>query len=557
VAQRGSVTFQVTFVPNGAVCFLQPECPVCVSLTNDMVAPGCTEGTRLSPRPAPAYRHFLRALLASEHVSPETERIHSAVVNFVAAAQRPAVLDPGEEPLALLAGQWNLSEWNGRLILEAWDGPRNLVRRIAHLGEQKHDRLSLGIERFPKTPAELQIADLAGPLGGELARRTSRIAFRDRFRLLLAREYPAWKTVDLSSEPNLEASLSPAWVRACLRLGSTGLAIIAAPPDIAAPEDVVAFGLIWLEYLRRREKNLTFRPLLLYVPVGREKETALRVSLLNPTTADFQLFVYDERHRAARLDLTDVGNADSTLPPCFRPLAPNSGLPELPAGFPADQVHLGNGSVSLQIRGLEFARAVGGQLTCGFGRRKKSDLSTVVAMANEVARIRCAHSEDTEHPFYLTNPESWLESSIRQNPESLDATLRKSPIYGQVPIFHSAERGVIDLLGIDHTGRLTVIEIKASPSIPLPFQALDYWLRVVKHLSAGDFERLGYFPDMTISRETPRILLVAPASEFHSTSETLLAALPPHIGVTRLGLAANWRHELKVVVRLAGAARPI
>jgi hypothetical protein len=290
--------------------------------------------------------------------------------------------------------------------------------------------------------------------------------------------------------------------------------------------------------------------------MGREKETALRLSLLNPVSTEFRLFVYDERGRTAPLDLADAGNADSTLPPCFRPSSPNNVLPDLPPGISADRVELSDGSISLRIRGLEFARATGNRLTCGFGRRKRSDPRTVAAIAQEIARVRCPESEDHEHPFYLANPESWLESAIRQDPQSLDASLRASPFYGQVPIFRGGERGVIDLLAIDHTGRLTVIEIKASASIPLPFQALDYWLRVTKHLRAGDFERLGYFPGITLSREPPRILLAAPAAEFHSTSETLLAAFPPGIEVTRIGLGANWRKELKVVLRLKGAERP-
>ncbi len=37
-----------------------------------------------------------------------------------------------------------------------------------------------------------------------------------------------------------------------------------------------------------------------------------------------------------------------------------------------------------------------------------------------------------------------------------------SPIYGQVPIFTGADRGVIDLPRMDHTGGLVVIELKTT-----------------------------------------------------------------------------------------------
>ena len=76
------------------------------------------------------------------------------------------------------------------------------------------DRLALMTERFPKLPGEMQIADLAAPEGHELGRKISRMAFRDRFRRMLAREYPEWRIEDLSSEPNLEQSLTPSYVRA-------------------------------------------------------------------------------------------------------------------------------------------------------------------------------------------------------------------------------------------------------------------------------------------------------------------------------------------------------
>jgi hypothetical protein len=101
-----------------------------------------------------------------------------------------------------------------------------------------------------------------------------------------------------------------------------------------------------------------------------------------------------------------------------------------------------------------------------------------------------------------------------------------------------------------------VIELKAAADLQLPFQAVDYWLRVRKHLAAGDFERLGYFPGITVRPDPPRILLVAPSLEFHSTSESILGYLVPEIEIVRVGLAADWRRELRVMFRLRGSERP-
>jgi len=482
--------------------------------------------------------------------------LRGVVERFVAAAGQPAVLDPGEEPLPLIAEHWSISEWNGRLILQAWDAERNLVRKIVGLKEQRRDRLSLWTGRFPKAQGELQVADLAAPAGLELGRRTSRIAFRDRFRLMLAREFPEWRLVEASAEPNLEQSLSPAFVRAFLTRGSTGLAVMAAPPDTLDCAGIVAFGLIWLDHLRRREKGVRIPRLLLFSPVRCEREVSFRAAMIDPVAVSAGLYVFDEKDRAGAVDFADAGNIASTLPPCRKPVAPNAEAPAFPDLADVDRIQQSDGSIRFAIRGLEFARWTAGKLSCGIGRRRRCTMETVAAMARELARVRCAAAEDRQHPLYTQAPEGWIESQVRAHPQIPDASLLPAPLYGQVPVFGTPGRDVIDLLGVDHTGRLVVIELKATADLQLPFQAIDYWLRVKKHLAAGDFERLGYFPGIALSRQAPRILLVAPALEFHSTSETIIGCLSPEIEITRVGLAANWREELRVMFRFQGAERP-
>jgi hypothetical protein len=502
------------------------------------------------------YIDLARTLPQSERVSSIDVNLADIIERFIAAAAEPALLDPGEAPLAIVPGQWSVTEWNGRLVLQAWDQHRNLVRKITGLREQRRDRLSLTTERFPRSTAELQIADLAAPAGRELGRRAGRHAFRERFQFMLSRELPGWRIEEVSADANLEQSLSPAYTRAFLRQGSTGIAVMAAPPDTASCGGIVAIGLIWLDYLRRREKALSVGRLLLFVPVGAAREVASRAACLDPERVACQLFAFDDKDRAGLIDFADGGNLESTLPPCRRTAAPNAASVVFDDMDDVDRVEHADGSISLQVRGLEFARASGGKIYCGIARRHRSNAENVLSMGREITRVRRADAEDRLHPLYSLQPEGWLESQVRARPETIDASLRPVPLYGQVPIFHGSERGIIDLLGIDHSGRLVVIELKAAADLQLPFQALDYWLRVRKHLLAGDFERQGYFAGHVVSPQPPRILLVAPALEFHSTIETVLGALDPTIEVTRIGLAADWRRELRVMFRLRGSERP-
>lgn len=486
--------------------------------------------------------------------------LRDAVQRFVAGAGQPAVLDPGEEPLRLIEDHWGISEWNGRLVLQAWDERRNLSRKIVGLREQARDRLSLITERFPKAEGELKIADLASPHGVELERRASKSAFRDRFSLMLRREFAEWRLEEVSAEPNLEQSLSPSFVRGFLRKGPHGIAALAAPPGSPDCGAIVAFGLVWLSYLRRREKKTALRTLLLFLPAHLEADVVARASALDSHVLDCRIYVYDERDRAGLIDPADAGNVESSLPPARRPMVPNAEPPEFPALHGAEKVQLSDGSLSLRIKGLEFARWTAGKLTCGIARRKRCGMDTVVAMAREVARVRCEPEDgDAEarlHPLYTCYPEGWLESQVRRNPQAIDPCLLPCPLYGQVPVFAGPDRGVIDMLGVEHTGRLVLVELKATADVQLPFQAIDYWLRVRKHLEAGDFERLGYFPGLTLLRQPPRIVLAAPALEFHSTTEEILSFLRPGIEIVRVGLASDWRKELRTMFRLQGAERP-
>jgi hypothetical protein len=145
---------------------------------------------------------------------------------------------------------------------------------------------------------------------------------------------------------------------------------------------------------------------------------------------------------------------------------------------------------------------------------------------------------------------------VRADFEAIDASLLPSPVYGQVPAFAGGDRGVIDLLAAGRDGRLAIVELKASSDIHLPLQALDYWVRVKWHLDRGEFGPKGYFPGVAIVPRAPRLLLVSPSLEFHSTTESILEYFAPGIDVMRIGLGIEWRRGVRIMFRLEGAARP-
>jgi len=482
------------------------------------------------------------------------EQNRAAIEAFLKSCRQPALLEPGEE-LIPLTDNYAVELRGPRLTVQAWDRTHNLVRRVLHVHDATRGKLELTIERFPKREGQVFLLDLSHRAGADLGRRSGRFVFRERFRLFLRRQFPEWKLVELSAEANLEHSLSPAYPRAYLRHGQHGWAAIACPPG-GDPAAVLSFALIWLNYLRARETRVVIGGLAIWVPQEAERAASLRLLCLNPAAARFELFSYSEDDRLSGVDPRDYGNLDTRLEPCRRP-DPNqldrwSDIASLPG---VDLAVKHNGRLSLRVRGIEFAEFFDGSLRFGLTDRQPAAPHHRGQIEELVAELDRARS-DREHPLYRQFAEAWLESRVRAEIETVDASLRAEPVYGQVPAFTAGDRGVLDLLAVDRAGRLAVMELKATADLHLPLQALDYWIRVKWHLDRGEFASFGYFPGVELSPEPPRLLLVSPALDFHPTTELILGYFSPAIHVERIGLGVEWRKGLHVMFRLAGAQRP-
>jgi hypothetical protein len=487
-------------------------------------------------------------------------RILEATQEFLRSSRQPVLIEPGEEPLELAPENFCLDLRQGRLLFQAWDRERMIVRRLVALKNRARGRLELGVERFGKRQGAILLYDQARGVSPE-RRRGARLVFRELFRRSLRRQFPGWRLADLSTEPDLEHSLSPSFPRALLTRGVTGWAAIAAPPESAEPAGALSFGLIWLDYLRRRERRLTIEGLAIFVPEGRQNATCLRLRYLNPELAQYALFVYSPEGYEERLDPSDSGNLDTRLEPC--PAPPPGASHPLAARLSrldgVETVPAPDGGLSFRIRGLELARWTGSELVFGLTEKQAATLADwprIEALAGELARWRSPEAADRYHPLFLRAPEAWLESQVRASLRTIDPLLEPAPVYGQVLAFAGVERGIIDLLAVDAGGRLAVLELKATADLHLPLQALDYWMRIRWHLERDEFRTRGYFPSRRLARQTPRLLLIAPALEFHPTSEILLQALSPEVPVERIGLAADWRRQVRVLFHLRGAARP-
>jgi hypothetical protein len=398
-----------------------------------------------------------------------------AIERFLKASKKPILIEPGDELMPIAPDGFAVTERPSSLIIECWNDQRNLSRRVTSVKLERPGRLDLAVEHFGGHPGVLTLIDLDRTGHAVAARKGSRLQYRERFRQSLHRQFPGWRLVELSSEQDLHHSLSPAFPRALLRKGTSAVAAIGAPEDAPVPEAALSFGLIWLDYLRRRERSLSVEALALFVPAGRESALCHRIRYLDPEAARCLVFVHDGANYERFVESDDYTNLDTRL-------------------------------LSSGVRPPRTPRP--GQ------------------------------------------PEAEFEARIRADIEALDATLYRRPVYGQVAQFAGGDRGIIDLLAADRYGRLAVIELKVNQDIHLPLQALDYWARVQWHLKRGEFGAAGYFTGIPLQIDaSPRLLLVAPALDFHPSNETVLRYFSPKIPVERVGLGIEWRQELKVMFR--------
>ncbi len=105
---------------------------------------------------------------------------------------------------------------------------RNLVRRVIAIERESRGKLVLKVARFGKLAGTLELIDRRRAVRDNVPLRSARLGFREQFRLFLRRQFPAYKLAELTTEADLEHSLSPAYPRALLRQGASAWAAIGA-----------------------------------------------------------------------------------------------------------------------------------------------------------------------------------------------------------------------------------------------------------------------------------------------------------------------------------------
>jgi hypothetical protein len=495
----------------------------------------------------------------------EPDALLAAIEGFLSKCRSPAVIEYGEEINRLTPGQYTLELRAGRVWIELWCETRSISRRILAIERQAIGVLECAVHRFGGKSGKLSFLDLDRPQSAHKALCGTRQNFSEQFRRMLSRQFPGWDIATLSSGMDLQRSFSPVFPRARVTRGNQQVAALACP-DIQDESAMLTFALIWHNHLRARARQGPHISMCLFLPDTAGCLTAHRLRWLTPNMLETRLFRFNAHGSAGEVDARDLGNLQTGVSPHYVQPCLSAHVTALLARLTAiDGVGYCpelNGGISMRCRGLEFARIENGRLLLGIETKQEVSASHTQDVEQLAARISGAGTASIRAtatgmhaPAVPTFPERWLESCVRSKLSAIDASLLQNPVHGQVLTFAAGDRDLIDLLAVSPSGRLAVLELKASEDIHLPLQALDYWMRIAYHAQRSELEHL--FPGISLDGKSPRLMLVAPAICFHSSNATVLGYFSPDIEVERIGVNSDWHENLKVVLRLKGADAPI
>lgn len=479
--------------------------------------------------------------------------MRETIEDFLRGCRRPAALEYGDNLLALLPGFYALEVRSGRLSIEIWDETRSVSRRILGIERAATGVLDCTAQRFGGASVRFSFLDLDRPHSAHRRACGRRQTFAAQFRQMLARQFPGWEIASLSSALDLERSFSSIFPRAKLRRGNQSIAAMASPSPREEGE-MLSFALLWYDHVRARARRDEHVSLCLFLSEDAGTLTAHRLRWLSPDILRARLFRFNEHGSAGEVDGRDLGNLETRVSTRYS-------LPRLTPDLESLLERLERiegvgwspeltGAISIRSRGVEFARLEGERLLLGLETKEPVETCHTEDVANFAVQL--AQLSAATRPQF---PERWFESAVRANLLKIEPGLLPAPIHGQVLSFAAGDRGLLDLLASSRAGHLAVLELKVSEDIHLPLQALDYWMRVTWHAGRGELNHL--FPGVSLADRPPKLLLIAPALAFHSSTATILRYFSREIDVERIGVSEDWQKDFNVIMHLKGADVPI
>jgi hypothetical protein len=386
----------------------------------------------------------------------------------------------------------------------------------------------------------------------------------DLARSWLRRHRPGAGILSCSRRSDRAHSLSRFFLRVHARFRQRDCLVLVAPvgPNRDRTPDMLTQALIWTRILANGGRLRSTPTAVLLAPWEQSAELYNRVRCIDRARARIELWEYQPCGREWRLRKAPppplpVEHRDYRWP-VMGPFRWSQMLADVMDLAPADiRRHPRFCEFdSLRLRGLEFARAEGPARDCvtfGVGPQRTEltahNFDQLRELVESILYYRRPDSPDPHHKYYQLQSERWLESLMLDDMTGLFPELAPGSVYSQIPVYLGSAQGRVDILGADADGTLLIMELKVTEDAGLPLQALDYWGRVIRHNLSGDFGRRGYFSEVRLNRQRPRVYLISPVFSFHDTTESVLDFVSPGVEVWKISINTDWRCGVKILNR--------
>jgi len=341
--------------------------------------------------------------------------------------------------------------------------------------------------------------------------------------------------------------------------GGDRIAVFADVTESLTAETLLATALLRVDRFRMRSKK---RIAQLWLAGPKKQARALQklVALLRSgARSDIRVLLLDQTKDAACIELKNLRLTDLWREKPKKLMLPDvieiTDTARRIVAISPDNIDVINSKQgeTVRFRGLACARVRNllGREKAWFGvDRERRPLTEdtradLAALIHSLGKYRRADTEYRRHRYFITSPESWLESILRRNIKLLDANLILSPLYNQF----RTSNDKIDLLALRRDGRLVIIELKTSPDREMIFQAADYWRKIEMRRRRGNLAKARVFGELEILDKPSLVYCVAPALSFHRDFEYFARKLAPEIELWRFELHEKWREGIKVIAR--------
>ena len=343
---------------------------------------------------------------------------------FLATAKEPAIVEPGQEPIPLVSGSYQRRSSSGRAIVPGSVDSRSHTFAPNHGRCRSETRLRATRPPNDSASAKASSNSSTSPRRkrSRPTRKATRQTYREQFRrsLLQAISWMESRRTEHRGGPGAQL-IARISARPAAQGNQRDSAAIGCPPDAQDVDGVLTFGLIWLDYLRKRETRnrivqrtrglCAARPAPVHLPApstlaaGPDGMVCIRVHRPRRRSSGSS-GLWQHRYRACR-----------TRTELWTPSA-HGGRRSSPQSSLCHGARRAARASQLD-RPRSRVRSLGTWFRTHLRHRnevhkaRESNLPEIEALARELARFRSPAAPDRSNPLYLKKPELWLEAQAR------------------------------------------------------------------------------------------------------------------------------------------------